>query len=488
MKRSKFSLSNLKLLSMQMGNLVPINLVEVLPGDTLQGSSSALVRVSPLVAPLMHPVTVRVHHWFVPHRIVWTGWESFITGGEDGAGDGNATLPTVTAQVVESSLDDYLGMQPHASNQTFNSLPRRAYNKIYNEWYRDQDFVNPVPETTGAIQPCAWEKDYFTSARPWPQRGTGVTVPLGGQGAIDDPIVVFSPQGGGTPTATDNVTLGDSAVSPPDAIGYNDGGVQRPLSGFVRDDAVDPGTFSVDMLALREALGLQRYREARARYGARYTEYLRYLGVTPADARLQRPEYLGGGKQTIAFSEVLQTSNDGTNGAVGDMAGHGVAAVRSNRYRKFFQEHGYVITLMSVRPKVVYMEGNDRTFYRSIKEDFYQRELADIGQQEIFKGEVVAQASAADRETWGYQDRYDEYRRQRSTVGGEFRTTLDYWHLARDFGGVLPTLGSSFTNCAPGYRVFADTDSNTDKLWVMVHNRVAARRMMRKSGGNSFAR
>ena len=174
---------------------------------------------------------------------------------------------------------------------------------------------------------------------------------------------------------------------------------------------------------------MQRYEEARARFGSRYTEYLRYLGVRSSDARLQRPEYLGGGRQTIQFSEVLQTA-EGTD-PVGDLKGHGISALRSNRYRRFFEEHGYIISLMTVRPKTIYMQGMPRTFNRRTKEDFWQKELQHIGQQEIPVKEVYNAAADPDA-VFGYQDRYDEYRRSQNTVSGEFKTsTLDYWHFAR---------------------------------------------------------
>jgi len=240
------------------------------------------------------------------------------------------------------------------------------------------------------------------------------------------------------------------------------------------------GASAITINALREAMALQRYAEARARYGSRYVEYLRYLGVRSSDARLQRPEYLGGGRQTIQFSEVLQTA-EGTN-PVGEMRGHGIAAMRSNRYRKFFEEHGYVISLLTVRPKTIYQQGLFRHWNRRVKEDFYQKELQHIGQQEILNKEVYAPHASPDG-VFGYQDRYDEYRRNESLVSGEFRdTTLDHWHMARVFGST-PALNASFVSSVPTKRIFAS--ESTDGLYIMANHSMQARRMV-ASTGRSF--
>ncbi|MEM2002471.1 MAG: major capsid protein, partial [Candidatus Methanomethylicaceae archaeon] len=232
---------------------------------------------------------------------------------------------------------------------------------------------------------------------------------------------------------------------------------------------------------LREAFALQRYQEARARYGSRYVEYLRYLGVRGSDARLQRPEYLGGGRQTIQFSEVLQTA-EGTSTPVGEMRGHGITAVRSNRYRRYFEEHGFVFTMISVLPKTIYAQGLQRHWSRWTKEDYWQKELQHIGQQQVLNKEVYA-ASANPDGGFGYQDRYDEYRRSESTIAGEFRTSALYdWHFARIFGAE-PELDDEFVTANPTKRVFAS--QNTDVLYLMVNHSIQARRMVARKG-NSF--
>jgi len=228
-------------------------------------------------------------------------------------------------------------------------------------------------------------------------------------------------------------------------------------------------------------MALQRYEEARARYGSRYTEYLRYLGVRSSDARLQRPEYLGGGKQTIQFSEVLQTgvTTDGDDQeGVGNLKGHGIGALRSNRYRRFFEEHGYIFTFISVKPKTIYTQGVARTWNRRTKEDFFQKELQHIGQQAVQTKEIYFQSTTPDA-TWGYQDRYDEYRRTESSIAGQFRSTLNFWHYGRIFASE-PTLNASFVSAVPTKRVNAVTSE--DVLWIMCNHSIQARRLLSQTG------
>lgn len=494
MKRSKHSLSHYKLFSGGMGSLIPVSWFEALPGDSIQGTTSALVRVSPLLAPVMHPVVVRFHWWFVPNRLLWEDWENFITGGPDGM---DASEPPYIAAGAggfdPKSLPDYMGVPPDVANLEVSALPVRAYNFIFNENYRDQDLVTKlaVPVTDGAdatspivLQNAAWEKDQFTLARPWTQKGAEVTLPLGTSAPL-----VYSHSGAAgvlrnaatgalqntnedlTITSTNSNIIG--AVSA-QAMDYD------PNGTLVANLA---GATAVDVNTVRRAFALQRYEEARALYGSRYTEYLRYLGVRSSDARLQRPEYLGGGKQTIAFSEVLQSSpttdGDDTEG-VGNLKGHGISATRTRRWRRFFEEHGIVMCLMSVRPRAMYGNGLNRSWSRVTKEDYWQRELEKIGQQEIYRREVYAQSDANGGNTvFGYGDRYADYRGIPSSVAAEFRDTLDFWHYARIFGSA-PTLNADFVKCVPTDRVYAST--TTDPLWIMTSHNIQARRMVGHGG------
>lgn len=491
MKRSKHSLSNYKLLTLDMGELVPIGLTEVLPGDSIQQATSALVRCSPLLSPVMHPVSVRIHHWFVPHRLVWDEWEDFITAGPQGTS--LPTFPTITLPnpTVVGSLADYLGIPNGLNAPVVSALPFRAYTMIFNENYRDQDLVAELTvskasgndtTTNTALQNAAWEKDYFTSSRPWEQKGPTVTIPLGTTAPVvrsgTNAIIAVNPATGATRNSANMVT-NPSGQMTDGASGLTAWNPNGSLSADLT------GASAITVNALRQALALQSFEEARARYGSRYTEYLRYLGVKSSDARLQRPEYLGGGKQTIQFSEVLATAASTSPAtAVGDLKGHGIAAMRSNRYRRFFEEHGYVISLMSVLPKTMYVQGISRTWNRRAREDFWQREFQHIGQQAVKNKEVYA-AHASPEATFGYQDRYDEYRRTENTIAGEFRTSaLDYWHMGRIFASA-PALNDTFVKAVPTKRNFAS--QSTDVLYVMAKHNIQARRLVSQVG-TSFIR
>ena len=471
MKRNKFSLSHHKLLTGNQGELLPIGMMEVLPGDTMQQATSCLIRTSPLLAPVMHPVQAKIHHWFVPTRLIWDDFESFITGGADGLDA--SVFPTIdmpAGGAAVNSLADYLGVPVGVANLEVSALPFRAHALIYNEFYRDQDLITPlvIDTTSGAdtttdtsLQNVAWDKDYFTSAHGDTQKGDEVTLELSGSIPISSDTYRDAGSGNYAPT-TFNTPTSSTYME------FADDDIFADL-----DRATDVG-FTVN--ELRESFALQRYAEARQRYGSRYTEYLRYLGVKSSDSRLQRPEYLGGGKQNVQFSEVLST--DGAN--TGQMKGHGIGAMRSNRYRRYFEEHGIVMSFISVKPKTMYAQGLHRTWNRRTKEDFFQRELQHIGLQAIKNKEVYAAAALPDG-TFGYQDRYDEYRRQPSSIAGEFHSgqPLDHWHMARIFSSE-PALNQTFVEANPTDRIYATTAE--DQLYIMANHSIQARRMISKQG------
>lgn len=409
MRRYKHNLSHYHLFTGNMGDLIPAACVEVLPGDSFQGQTSLLVRATPLVAPVMHPVTVRVHHWFVPNRILWGGWENWIVNST------NSDVPPTTSTGINQPLNAYLGLDDTVAHPLINALPHYAYNKIWNECYRDKELCAERAASSKSVAKVMWEKDEFTTASIDPA-----------EGAYD---------------------------------------VKIPL---------DATSQTMEVADLRAALADYRYQEARSRYGTRYVEYLRYLGIKPSDARYNRPEFLGGGRQTISFSEVLQTG-EGTD-PVGTMRGHGIVALRSNRYRRFFEEHGFVMTLVSVRPKSIYQTHFPRRFMRLLKEDYWQKERADLGLVDIEKRELFSDNTVTDTETFGYQDRDFEYRRERSRVSGEFLTTQNHWHLARLFAS-HPELNESFITCDPSKRIFADQTSHG--LYFMAQNQIRARRLVK---------
>lgn len=497
MKRSKFNLSHYKLLSCNQGQLVPIACTEVLPGDSIQHATSLLIRTQPLNTPVMHPVHVRVHHWYVPNRLVWANWEKFITGGD--TPDSPPTFPTIAmSSPAIGSLADYLGVPVRSGTFNVSALPFRAYAKIYNEFYRDQDLTTALTINTGdggdsttsiTLQNVAWEKDYYTTARPWAQKGAAVTLPLGSSATVK--TTASELVSGAQAALHFKTTAGNWPVA---GVAGFQGGSQGDLqktgtAGGSLTETLYPTNLYADLSGataatvndIRLAMALQRYAEARARYGSRYTEYLRFLGIKSSDARLQRPEYLGGGKQTIQFSEVVQTApadQEATLG-VGNLAGHGIGATRTNRYRRFFEEHGYVISLLSVQPRTMYYQGLERHWNRRTRTDFWQRELQHIGQQEIKKKEIYLQATSADDETWAYQDRYDEYRRAESKVAGDFRNSLNTWHMGREFSS-LPVINDAFIKSNPTTRIYQAPVS--PQLQVMAYHSMQARRLVAQIG------
>lgn len=479
MKRSIHNLSHYALHTFDMGELIPVGHLEVLPGDSVKMATSCLLRVSPLMTPVMHPVNVRIHHWFVPYRVLWEGWEDFITGGPDGLSE---TMPTYTVDgsMGQGTLTDYLGIPPGYTG-TVTKFPFQAYQLIWNEFYRDQDLQPEADiDTDVSLKRVAWEKDRFTQARPWTQKGPDVTLPIGATA----PVVSA---GDGRPTWQNQATTYTSPLTSIGAsaeaqwgAGPNPNGVQDMYWNQTRLEADLTQATSSTINDVRLAFALQRYQEARAQYGSRYTEYLRYLGVRSSDARLQRPEYLGGGRSTISFSEVLRTGNESTasegEGVIGEMRGHGISAMRSRSFVRFFEEHGVVMSLASLRPRTMYMDGLHRSWLRRTKEDYWQKELELIGQEEVYKAELWAQ-SADPMGPFGYNDRFGSYRHKFSYVSSDFRTTMNDWHLSRSFAAE-PVLNGAFIECVPSKRIHAE--QTADVIWGMFNHNVRMRRLVGK--------
>lgn len=468
MRRGALSLSHYRLSTFNAGEIYPVMCTEVLPGDTFRHDVSVLLRCTPLLAPVMHPVHVQVHSWFVPTRLLWSNWETYIV-------DNDTVLTVPTVQIDSGSTTAFkrlaealgIGLDATPTTQLVNALPFRAYNQIWNEFYRDQDIDTAVTESIGnsdddanyALLLARWEKDYFTTARATQQKGADVTVNVtvpGGAGWFEELGATA-----GVVTVDRTTGAADSALHV-DQAGTADANI-LPIANS------QTGTFRV--MDFRNQLGLLRLKEARNRFGSRYRDYLAFLGVNTSDARLQRPEYLGGGKQTIAFSEVLSTAET-SEAALGALGGHGISALRTRPYRRFFEEHGYVLSFIIVRPRSLYMNRIPRTFLRTNPGTYWHREYEIAGDQPLFQKELYY---PGDSTVFGYQPRYDEYRRELSHITGEFRTTLNTWHFGRNFSSA-PALNSTFLACVPPETPFVS--SSVDNFQAMISHRLKARRLV----------
>lgn len=490
--RSVFDLSYEKKFTCDMGQLIPVMCDEMVPGDTFKVANSVVIRFQPLVAPMMHEVNVYVHYFFVPYRILWDGWEEFITGGVDG--ESALTVPRWEPSIAPGvgSLWDYMGFPIDVLPQGAFPLdfPRRAYNRVYNEYYRDETLIDEVAEDNSAILMRCWEKDYFTSALPWQQRGTAPALPISGftnaefkwledgsqgigqfgilgldefnrgEGVIseDDLNLVRGDPASLAGTAMSTVLNEAAASADPNYLRIRLGsGSQNLLSDNNVVDLSSATTFNV--ADLRLVFQIQKWLERNARAGARYIEFLgAHFGVHPRDERLQRPEYVGGSKSSVIVSEVLQTSSTDANSPQGNQAGHAISGSSTFAGTYTAQEFGLIIGLMSVMPRTAYQQGIDRQWLRRTKYDFYFPEFANLSEQAIEKAEIVATDDPEENvEIWGYQGRYDEMRIKRNMIAGLMRTTFNYWHMGRIFASP-PNLNAAFVRSDPTKRIFAVQD------------------------------
>lgn len=506
-KSSVFDLSHEKKLSLNMGDLVPIFLQETLPGDQFKVNIEHLIRFQPLLAPIMHRVNVYTHFFFVPNRLVWNDWEKFITGGSDG--EQLPVFPRIKSEFGASdlvkfqrgTLADYLGF-PSSSLPTsgtfkadFSILPFRAYQLIYNEYYRDQNLTPPVEFSKASgifsdteilkLRKRAWEKDYFTSALPWAQRGDQLSIPITGDatvfGSRTEDIQLLNGNNG------DPLTYGQLSV---DYNGRITDSFGNPAQFKAQDQGLSADLSNVSASSineLRQAFSIQKWLEKNARGGSRYVEQLlAHFGVHSSDARLQRPEYLGGGKTPVVISEVLQNSASTENSPQGTMYGHGISVGNTNEFRKRFEEHGFVIGIMSIIPRTSYQNGLPRVFQKYDKFDYFFPDLAHLGEQEVKNSELFLNTNKyledeENRGTFGYQPRYAEYRFVNDSVHGDMAGNLDFWHMGRKFTS-LPPLNTSFVQSDPTQRIFAVEDPNEHKLIVQTYCNFQAIRPLPKFG------
>lgn len=507
-KRSKFNLSHVNSTTCKMGYIVPVMVSEGLPGDTFQGDTKCFTRVAPLVAPVMHRVRQQLYTFAVPLRLLWNNWENFITGGQDGL---DASVPpTVSVKPTVSSLSDYFGLPLTNTAISVSALPFRAYNLIWNQYFRDQDLQDEIEisledgedETTPTelLRPT-WQKDYFTTARPNPQKGPAIGVPIDLTAGGEPLITATTTLSGGSVGLSGSSMSSDSSADlqglytnsnklyATTSTSQNNGlgsGISvnytRPTASttinYNGSTEATTGAFSID--DFREQMALQRWEEKRSLYGSRYEDLLRFWGLQVQDYRLQKAELISTSNTLLQFSEVLQTSPE--NGAgVGNMSGHGMGASRSGRWRYYCHEHCLIMTFLVVRPEAVYTQGIERMWSRNTRFHYWNPEFQHIGQQQVLSKEVYADGSESDETVFGYQNRYDEYRRGKNHVSGEFRTTLNYWNMARIFEN-RPSLNDEFVTVNPTDRIYQLSESLSDQLYIMIQNDLLAKRLISKNG------
>lgn len=465
-KRSLHNLSNTELTTFDPGEFIPIGLQEICPGDSIQHSTQSVIRALPLLAPVMHEVEIILTHSFIPTRLIWEDWEDFITGGDDGLNA--STLPTIDfsgSPVAKGDLANYLGL-PVGYNLTASALPFRAYSMFWNDHIYDEelqteltiDLTSGADTTTNtALKNVNWARDRLTGAQANEQLGTAISLPLGTEAPLlglysssSNTVSIGSGVGINGTQADDaslTATSGLYAASK-SSSGTAPGTAFNTTNSNVKVDLTNASAATLN--ELREAIALQKFAEMRQIYGSTYEKMLKAdFHVTPRDMRLNNTEIVANGRGYLNFSEVLATAETGSTVDVGDMKGHAIAAVRSNKYRKFFPEFGYLMSFVAVRPKPTYSQGVDKHWLKSTKEDFYNPLLENMGMDQVITNKEVKYDHASPDATFAYEPTFNEYRSAQNKYKGDFSdSSLNYWHMGRDFSSD-PALNSSFITCSP---------------------------------------